>query len=163
MGEQEAIKRQILSVDSVTQDVDGLKALIVSTHRTRCEKYWPTMKQSKHFGLFMFLYISTERRLLSVGNRHVSAIVDSCRSGPREVRGGYSAYCTHSTGKTSHSIISSPTRAPFNIPMLLTCISTTRALVNFPTLLSYISTPGPTSNSLSYHPYFPYMYLYSYR
>ena len=121
------------------------------------------MKQSKHFGLFMFLYISTERRLLSVGNRHVSAIVDSCRSGPREVRGGYSAYCTHSTGKTSHSIITSPTRAPFNIPMLLTCISTIRALVNFPTLLSYISTPGPTSNSLSYHPYFPYMYLYSYR
>lgn len=73
------------------------------------------MKQSKHFGLFMFLYISTERRLLSVGNRHVSAIVDSCRSGPRKVRGGYSAYCTHSTGKISHSIISSPTRAPFNI------------------------------------------------
>lgn len=31
MGEQEAIKRQILSVDSVTQDIDGLKALIVST------------------------------------------------------------------------------------------------------------------------------------
>jgi hypothetical protein len=30
MGEQEAIKRQILSVDSVTQDVEGLKALIVS-------------------------------------------------------------------------------------------------------------------------------------
>lgn len=28
MGEQEAIKRQILSVDSVTQDIDGLKALI---------------------------------------------------------------------------------------------------------------------------------------
>lgn len=32
MGEQEAIKRQILSVDSVTQDIDGLKALIVNTH-----------------------------------------------------------------------------------------------------------------------------------
>lgn len=32
MGEQEAIKRQILSVDSVTQDIDGLKALIVSIY-----------------------------------------------------------------------------------------------------------------------------------
>ena len=30
MGEQEAIKRQILTVDTVTQDVDGLKKLIVS-------------------------------------------------------------------------------------------------------------------------------------
>lgn len=32
MGEQEAIKRQILTVDSVTQDVEGLKALIVRLH-----------------------------------------------------------------------------------------------------------------------------------
>ena len=31
MGEQEAVKRSVLSVDSVTQDIDGLKKLIVST------------------------------------------------------------------------------------------------------------------------------------
>lgn len=37
MGEQEAIKRQILSVDSVTQDIDGLKALIVSTGTYYCD------------------------------------------------------------------------------------------------------------------------------
>lgn len=30
MGEQEAIKRQVLTIDSVTQDLDGLKKLIVS-------------------------------------------------------------------------------------------------------------------------------------
>jgi hypothetical protein len=32
MGEQEAIKRQVLSIDSVTQDLDGLKKLIVSIY-----------------------------------------------------------------------------------------------------------------------------------
>ena len=31
MGEQEALKRQVLTADKVSQDTDGLKELIVST------------------------------------------------------------------------------------------------------------------------------------
>ena len=35
MGEQEALKRQVLTADSVSQDFDGLKKLMVGFHFKR--------------------------------------------------------------------------------------------------------------------------------
>lgn len=116
MGEQEAIKRQILSVDSVTQDIDGLKALIVSIYTViihipvHClqvyykiapeydEIFFSWFNNCRHWNTSAYCLLPTERRVLSVSNRHVSSFVDLGWSGSREIRGGYSAHIAHIAG-----------------------------------------------------------------
>lgn len=48
MGEQEAVKRSVLTVSSVTQDADGLKKLIVSLIIA-----WVVITMQSSFALFV--------------------------------------------------------------------------------------------------------------